>query len=327
MNKSSYKMNAIILMLSFLILFLSGCSSLIKPISAPTQEAATLKIAILPILDSFPIRVAQKEGLFEKNGVKVELIPVQSAPERDQVVSAGQADGMINEVLSTMFYNKDKPRVEIVRFARAASADASLFSIVASAKSGISDANGLKGKEIGISEGTVIEYLTDRLLEKEGLKPEEIKTVAIPKIPDRLALIINGDVAAGMLPEPLPAQAVAQGAKVVVSDTSHPDLSYSTIAFRNEVIEQHPEAVRAFLAALEQAVQKINANPDSYKQLLADEQLIPPPLLASYKIPQMTTAGVPSQDQWNDVLDWAKGKGLLDKDVSYDFSVNPSFLP
>ena len=110
MYKSSFKMNAIILMLSFLILFLAGCSSINKPTSAPTQEAVTLKIAILPILDSFPIRVAQKEGLFEKNGVKVEPIPVQSAPERDQVVSAGQADGMINEVLSTMFYNKDKPR-------------------------------------------------------------------------------------------------------------------------------------------------------------------------------------------------------------------------
>ena len=306
---------------------IAGCASIATPAGQSTSEPVTLKVAVLPILDSLPIRVAQKEGFFEKNGVKVELIPVQSAPERDQIVSAGQADGMINEVLSTMFYNKDAIRVQIVRFARAATRDASLFSIIASAKSGITDVNGLKGKEIGISEGTVIDYLTDRLLEAEGLKPDEIVTVAVPKIPDRQALILSGELAAGTQPEPLPALAASQGAKIVLSDTSHPEYSYSTISFRKEIIDQHPEAVRAFLAGLEQAVQKINSNPDLYKQFLVDEQLIPPPLAESYKIPQMTTAGVPSPEQWQDVLDWAKTNGLLDKDISYESSVTNAYLP
>ncbi len=67
--------------------------------------------------------VAQKEGLFEKHGVKVELVPVASAPERDQVIAAGQADGMINEALSTALYNKDQVQVQIVRYARAATPD------------------------------------------------------------------------------------------------------------------------------------------------------------------------------------------------------------
>ena len=66
----------------------------------------TLKMALLPILDTLPMYVAQEEGLFAENGVTVEFIPVGSAAERDQVISAGQADGMINELVSTMFYNK-----------------------------------------------------------------------------------------------------------------------------------------------------------------------------------------------------------------------------
>jgi aspartate/methionine/tyrosine aminotransferase len=39
------------------------------------------------------------------------------------------------------------------------------------------------------------------------------------------------------------------------------------------------------------------------------------------------TASVPSQDQWDDVLAWAKEKALVTKDVSYSESVNDGFLP
>ena len=41
---------------------------------------------------------------------------------------------------------------------------------------------------VGMSQGTVIDYVTSRLLEKEGLAPEKIKSIAVPKLPDRLAL-------------------------------------------------------------------------------------------------------------------------------------------
>jgi NitT/TauT family transport system substrate-binding protein len=72
---------------------------------AGAGEAATIRIAGLPILDTLPMYVAQQEGLFDKHGVKVELIPASSAPNRDQLITAGQADGMINEMISTMLYN------------------------------------------------------------------------------------------------------------------------------------------------------------------------------------------------------------------------------
>ncbi len=64
--------------------------------------------------------VAQKEGLFEKHKLKVELIPVASAPERDQVFAAAQVDGMINEALVTALINKDQVHAQVVRYARTA---------------------------------------------------------------------------------------------------------------------------------------------------------------------------------------------------------------
>ena len=84
---------------------------------APVENVGTLKIAVLPIIDTLPMYVAEAEGLFAKHGVTVELIPVASAPERDQLLAAGQADGTINETLAVMLFNKDAVQMQAVRYA------------------------------------------------------------------------------------------------------------------------------------------------------------------------------------------------------------------
>jgi NitT/TauT family transport system substrate-binding protein len=303
----------------------TACSTTTTP--AMPSGPVTLKITVLPILDALPMYVAQEEGLFDTHGVQVEFIPVASAPERDQIITAGRADGMINETVSTVLYNKDDLNVQTVRIARAATADAPVFHILASAQSDITSVDSLKNRKIGISHGTVIEYLTERLLQAEGFTPDEINTIAVPKIPDRLALLNSGELPAATLPDPLTFLAIQQGAVNVLDDSSHPEYGYSTISFRKEVIDQHPEAIRAFLAALEEAVVMINQDPTKWDSLLTEQKLVPAPLVGSYQINPYPTASVPSQEQWQDVLDWAKEKGLVGKDLPYSESINSSFLP
>jgi NitT/TauT family transport system substrate-binding protein len=302
-------------------------SSLVLAACAPAAKPVTLKIAVLPILDALPMYVAQKEGLFEKHKVSVEFVPVASAPERDQLIVAGQADGMINEALSTALFNKDKTQVQIVRYARTATPEAALFSILTSGKSGIDSLEKLKGVEIGISEGTVIDYLTDRLLQAEGFAPSDIKTIAVPKIPDRLNLLGTGELKAATLPEPAASLAVQQGGLAILDDTKHPEYSFSTITFRKAILDQNPEMIRGFLAAIEEATGMINAGPSKYSDLLVELKVVPPPIAGSFKVPTFVTAGVPTQAQWDDMLAWAKDQGLLSKDVSFTESINPGFLP
>lgn len=302
---------------------LAGCGA---P-QATAQPAAPLRIAVLPVLDALPMYVAQKENLFAKHGVQVEFVPVASAPERDQLIVAGQADGMVNEALSTALHNKDKAQVQTVRYARAASPEAALFSILASKQSGLKTAADLKGVPVGISEGTVIAYLTDRLLQAEGLTNADIATIAVPKIPDRVNLLGAGELKAGMLPEPATSLALQNGAVLIVDDRAHPEYSFSTLTFRKAVIDERPEAIRSFLAAVEEATANINADPQKYVELLLEQKVLPAPLAKTFVVPKFVTAGVPTEAQWADMLAWAKEKGLLDKDVPYGDSVNASFLP
>jgi NitT/TauT family transport system substrate-binding protein len=304
-------------------MLLGACSQAEPTPAGPTS----IKIATLPILDNLPMYVAQQEGLFAANNVNVEFIPVGSAAERDQVIVAGQADGMINETISTLLYNKDNPQVQIVRFARTATPEASQYSILSSSQSGITSPDELKGVEIGVSEGTIIQYITHRLLQAEGLTLDEIKTVAVPKIADRMALLGSGELKAATLPDPLSSLAIQQGANIVIDDTSHPEYGYSTYSFVIPFIEQNPEAVRGFLKAVEEASAMINEDPTKWENLLTEQQLVPTPLIGSYKIPPFPTASVPSESQWTDALAWAKDNGLVENDVAYTDSVNASFLP
>jgi NitT/TauT family transport system substrate-binding protein len=302
-----------------LVLFLAACT--------PQKTAGMLKIAVLPIIDTLPMYVAQQEGLFAKHGVNVEFVPVASAPERDQLLAAGGADGTINETLAVMLFNKENVQMQVVRYALRPTAGSGHFFILASAQSGISSIDGLKGVEIGVSQGTVIEYVTERLLQSDGFTSEDIKTIAVPKIPDRMALLASGELQAGVMPDPLAALVVGQGGVIVADDSSHPEYGFSVISFRKDVIDKNPQAIKGFLAAIEEATSLLNAEPAKYKNVLSEQKLVPPPLMNAYQAPVFPAAGVPTEAEWNDALNWLKEKGILTDDVSYEDSVNASLLP
>ena len=321
-----------IILLSILLL-LSACAPAAGT-SGPNEAATSnssaakpLKIAVLPIIDTLPMYVAQQEGLFAKHGVNVEFVPVASAPERDQLLAAGGADGTINETLAVMLFNKEKPQMQVVRYALRPTETNGHFFIIASPKSAISSIDGLKGVEIGVSQGTVIEYVTDRLLQAAGFTKDEIKTIAVPKIPDRMALLASGELQAGVMPDPLAALVVSQGGKIVADDSKHPEYGFSVISFRKDVIDSQPEAIQGFLAAIEEATALVNADPTKFKNVLSEQKIVPAPLMDAYQPPAFPTAGVPTEDEWNDALRWLQEKGILTTDVSYQESVNGSLLP
>lgn len=297
------------------------------PAETPISETVTLKVAVLPIIDALPMYVAQQQGIFAKHGVNVELVPVASAPERDQLVAAQQADGMINETISDMLFNKDSIQVQAVRYALRPAEGFGHFFILASGQSGITTPDGLRGVEIGVSQGTVIEYVTERLLQAKGFSADEIVTIPVPKIPDRMSLLASGELKAGTLPDPLGALAVQSGAVIVLDDSDHPEYGFSIYSFRKDVIDVQPKAIEGFLAAIDEAIALLNADPTKYNAILSEAKIVPAPLLEAYKVPPFPTSGVPTETEWNDALAWAKEKGMLSVDVSYADSVNASLLP
>lgn len=310
-----------------LLALLVGLTSLATACSGLIGGTAPIRVGMLPILDGMPMYVAQAEGYFAEENVTVEFIPVASAAERDQLMQAGQIDAMINDLVSTMLYNREQTEIIIVRFARTATRSYPQFRVLAAAETGISSPADLKGVPVAVSEGTVIAYTTDRLLQGAGLSEEEIETIAVPNIVERMTLLGSGQVQAANLPDPLASLAILNGASVVIDDTADPEIGSSVISFRADYVETNPASVRGFLAAIERAVGDINGDKARWTELLEEEGLVPPPLLGEYPIPDFPLASVPSPSQFEDVLEWTQDEGLVGTDVSYDNSVADTYLP
>lgn len=291
------------------------------------NQPQKVRIAVLPVIDALPIYVAQQEGYFKEQGVEVEIVPVLSAPERDQLMQSGQVDGILTEVVVNMIYNKETPQIKTVRFLRTTTVTTPMFRILAAKDSGINTVADLAGVPIAISEGTVIEYMTDRVLQKAGMAPGDIAKVAVPKISDRMAFLDSGQVQAAVMPDPLASLSIMNGAKVIIDDTSYPEVSHSVLAFRIETLEKQGEAVRKVLAGIEQAVTAINGDKTRWNGLLAELKLVPEPLLKNYVLPDYPLASVPTEAQFADAMQWAREKGLIQKDLQYADCVDASFLP
>lgn len=309
----------LILLISLFAILLIGCGG--RP------EQNSVRVAVLPVLDALPIHVAQAQGYFEEQGLEVEIIPVSSAPERDSLMQSGQVEAILNEIVSTIFYNQNETRVVSVRFLRTATPEYPLFRILVASDSGITSVEDLKGVEIGISEGTVIQYTTERMLQNAGLADEEILEIAIPKIPDRIALLASGELTAANLPDPAASAAILQGALPIIDDTTIPTISHSVLTFDAGVAAEYPQTIQRFLVAIEQAVEDINSDKDSWTDLMVELSLLPPPLVGKYSIPDFPSAGVPSEAQFTDAVNWALEQDLISEPVDYKGSVSGDFLP
>jgi NitT/TauT family transport system substrate-binding protein len=322
---------------------LSGCTG--QPPAAPTQPlatpqaaatptrtplppstAGTIRIGVLPITDVVPFYIAEQQGYFKAQGLNVELVPVASAAERDQFMATRQIDGQLNDLVATVLFNAQQPRLKIVRRACQAFPERPQFWILVPKDSPIQSVQDLKGVEIAISQNSVIAYVTDRLLELEGLKKEDIKTTNVPQIPIRFELLSKGQLKAATLPDPLASLAILQGARIIVDDSKYPEISQSVITFRSDVVARRPDDVRKSLRAYDQAVQDIRTRPDQFRNLLIEKGRVPDQLKDKYTFPPLPDPSVPTQAEWDDVVRWALDKGLIKQAVPYESSVDQGFV-
>jgi NitT/TauT family transport system substrate-binding protein len=242
-------------------------------------------------------------------------------------MQTGQIDGMLAEPLAAALFNQEEAQVKVVRTARQAYPGSPLFRILAAPGSDIGSPAGLADVEIGISHNTVIEYITDRMLENAGLAPAQISSQEVSAIPIRFELLINGEIPAATLPDPLASGAIAAGAVLVVDDTSVPDLSQSILAFSTDALQAKPEAVRRFLEAWEMAVEDLNSNPDAYHDLLIEKGRVPESIQGTFQMPPFPAASVPTPQQIADVVNWALDNELIEDEVPFERVVDDTFLP
>jgi len=293
----------------------------------PAIAAERLKIGLLLIEDSVPFWVAEQENFYREHRIDVELIPFLSALERDSALTAGAIDGAISDPVGAILFDRGSGRLKITSLGLGKTPAEGVFAILAAPKSDISRVEQLKGVQIAVSNATIIEYVTDRLLENQNFKPEEIRKIEVKKMPVRMQMLLSSSVQAATLPEPLASIAAGKGARVLLKDsTAEQSLSQTVIVFRSEVLARKKTEVHEFFQAYARAVESINTSPEKFRPLFLEKGRIPAFMADSYAIPVYPEPEPFSREMYEPVIKWLTTKGLVieipyEKMVSQDFMI------
>jgi NitT/TauT family transport system substrate-binding protein len=298
-------------------LTLVGCSSPGKNISKPEK---TIVIGVMPDIESVPFIIAEKNGYFTQEGVQVKVEHFKSAKDRDSALQSGKLDGMISDILAVVFANEGGINLKII------AATEGNIELLAGRDSGINSIKDVKGKEIGMSTNTVMEYTADKMLEAAQLSPADINKVAIPQLPTRLEMLQGGKIDAAILPEPLSDLGVKNGARVL-SSTDQMGSKAGVVAFTDASLQENPEKVKAVFRAYNDAVAYLQKEPVvNYLDFLIQEQGFPAEVKESMKLPEFHNAQLPDPEIFSDVVAWLQAKKLIKGSYEYKDLVDETIL-
>ncbi len=286
-----------------------------------SQELRALRIGTLPTEDALPLWAASSLGFFDEAGLpSVEIITFQAAQERDAAFAASEIDAFMGDIIAAAQLEAGGVPVTIGTVMLGATPAEGRFGIVAAPESAVNDLAGLAGVPVGTSSGTIQEYVLDGLMRQAGVPVEEVKKEEVKKVPVRFDLLLQGQLEAAALPEPLLSLAEAQGAKLLADDSEGENLSQTVLVFSDEYLTEVGgiETMTALLDVWDKAVAEINKNPDAWRETLVNEARLPEPIKDSYSISTYPVHQTPTQEQIDAVLAWMNGKDLLQKPVTYE---------
>lgn len=299
-----------------LITAMVACSSAKEKNSEQKSTKQTLTIGLMPSVDAIPFIIADEKGYFKKYGLDVKLQVFKSAKDRDAAFQSGALDGVLaDEVAETLYQNADLN----VKITGVTDGD---FMLIANQASGIKSVSEVKGKSIAISEKTVIEYTLDKIMEKNSMKPEEIKKLVVPAIPTRLEMLRNNKVDLALLPEPFSSLAIKDGG-ILLGSANALGMFPAVSAFSEKSITAKSGEIKEFYKAYDEAVQYVNNTPISeYEASVIKTVGYPEDMKAKITLPKFRKNILPSEEELKTVIDWGNQKGLLKKKLSPKDLVN-----
>ena len=173
--------------LTFLFLILVTGSS--APVVGVAQEKVRIGVPLFPTV-SFPVFIAQEKGFFEKNGLKAEIIRINSEPTTYQALISGDIDATSGAPTGLVQSNlQGVPVVSLGSWDN-------LVSYTVATREKIGDLSQLKGKKIGINRlGGKSSLILRVMLEDAGLNStKDVTLLQLGGSQERLAALMRGGI-------------------------------------------------------------------------------------------------------------------------------------
>ncbi len=291
-----------------------------KAASEGSVKGGAIVVGTLATEDILPLWVAQSANLFEQAGVNASIVPFQSATELIAGVASGEVNMAMTDIMVTasMFASGVDVQMQWVTLGDAP--DQGRFGIMVGPDSKVASLTDLAGVPIGVGSNTILEYVMDKLMAGAGVPDSQILVEELQKLPVRYQAMASGEVAAAALPGTLLALGEANGCKLVADDTTGENLSQSVMIARSDLLalDDGKKQVEALKGVWDSAAALVNADPESYREVLVDNANLPVEIADTYRISTYPTAKLPKSAMVDPVLEWMEKKGYLTQRLSYD---------
>lgn len=228
----------------------------------PAASLTKVRLGYVPVMIFAPIFVAQERGYFAKEGLDVQLTPVQGGSDSVVQLAAGNFDAAVGGVGAGLL-NAAARGVKFTIVAPMHSERPPLASpLVISAKRAneFKSVADLKGKKVAINAtGAATEYWLAKALATKGLTFSDIqlKTVPFSNVP---AALESGSLDAAILGEPLTTINQDKGIVKVLANDFIDGFTSTYLYMGDPLLKNNPQAARGFMKAYLRATRDLQGN-------------------------------------------------------------------
>ena len=300
-------------------------------------SAGVVKIGTNRALGTVTPYVALEKGLFQQQGIRVQIVDFDDVTTLMEAFASGQLDVALVGIASPAIWQSKGVKLKVV-----AAANGGGHVLLTRAGTGIDSLQQLKGKKVATPKpGTVTDTLfrAHLMRELDGLDPDKdiqiVPNVSAADMPT--VLFVSREVDATITWEPFASQAEAKykDAKVLFDSAkewrkTNPDSKHlypvNVVIARQGFIDARPDDLRRFLAAYVQAIQFINGQPEEANDIISRVIQLDKTIVVAARTRIDYTAQVDTVASLK-TLEWSKQLGYLAEVPSAEKLFDLSYLP
>ncbi|HEX6469578.1 MAG TPA: ABC transporter substrate-binding protein [Streptosporangiaceae bacterium] len=245
-------------------LMLTACGKSNSTTSASGGSVNTITLGFSAWPGWFPWQVAKEKGLFQKNGINVDLKYFDSYTDSLTALSSGSIDAnsqTLNDTISSVAGGAAETIV--------LTNDNSTGNDQIIARAGINSVADLKGRTVGVEQGTVDHYLLLLALKKAGLTAKDVHLK--PLLTDAAAAAFKaGKIDAVGVFAPFTTTALTlPGSKAIATSRDFPGAIPDHLVIKADMVKKDPKAVQALVRTWFETLDWIKAHHDEAVTIMA----------------------------------------------------------
>jgi NitT/TauT family transport system substrate-binding protein len=278
-------------------LVLTACGGPSDPAQETAGEAGgdgegltQVNVGVIPITDVAPIYLGIEQGFFEDEGLELELTPAQGGAAIVPGVVSGDLDFGFSNVTSMLIARSQGLPIQIVANGNSSTGDREedFAAVMVGKDSNVQEITDLEGARIAVNTlNNISDNTISAAVAEAGGDPATIDYVEMP-FPDMGAALEKGNVDGIAAVEPFMTLAEQNGARPVLSNYAYPvdDLTVAVWFTTEQTVQQDPETVDAFSAAMQRSLKYADSNPDEVRKILPEYTELAPDLIEQLTLPR-----------------------------------------